>query len=119
MYIDEVAQTVEHFTGKPLNFIGEPVPKSKKVASYSNSFPFQGVYFFFDSELNLLYIGASKLMRYRVRDHIGGHTNTKWIKDQFAFAGFIKCQSVNEAFEFEESLIDEIKPIGNKLGVSV
>ncbi|HDR4623458.1 TPA: GIY-YIG nuclease family protein [Bacillus cereus] len=113
MHIDEVVKTIGHVTGKELNFIGEPIPKSNKVAPFSKAFPFQGVYFFFDSDLNLIYIGGSKLMRYRIRDHLCSNTNTKWIRNQFAFAGFIKCQD-NEVFEIESQLIKAIKPIGNK-----
>ncbi|WP_163528813.1 GIY-YIG nuclease family protein [Halobacillus ihumii] len=117
MYIDELAVTVQELTGKTINFIGEPVPKNnerKSVLLFSKCFPSQGVYFFFDSDLNLIYIGASCHLKHRIREHFQNkHNNTRWIKDQFAYAGFIECYS-NEVFKYENSLINEFNPNGNR-----
>lgn len=81
-----------------------------------------GVYFFYDHEDRLLYIGKSVNLRARVRSYFrpnGGHTRrTERLKDEAARLEVQRCGTELEALLVESKLIKSLQPLYNVLGRS-
>lgn len=79
-----------------------------------------GVYFFYDPDDRLLYIGKSVNVRTRVRSYFrpnGGHTRrTARLKDEAARIDVQPCGSELEALLVESQLIKRQQPLYNVLG---
>lgn len=82
-----------------------------------------GVYFLFDAEVKLLYIGKSALLGKRLSDYFGYEagrgSRCKLVSDQWtappAYLATVAVQFTFEAPSLEEYLISRLSPPNNKL----
>lgn len=86
--------------------------KSKRFPHSNNIPTYKGIYFIFDINNNLIYIGHSKNIRKRILHHNLGYGSSGWFKE---YAYKISCIEYNgDRPELELKYIKKYKTIFNK-----
>ncbi|ASA22566.1 GIY-YIG nuclease family protein [Paenibacillus donghaensis] len=77
----------------------------------------RGLYFFFDDEINLIYIGKTKNLFKRINDHINGKTHTHLFSGEIKYYRTCNVESDFSLDLYESHYINSMKPKYNKLKV--
>ncbi|MFS0643870.1 GIY-YIG nuclease family protein [Siminovitchia sp. 179-K 8D1 HS] len=71
---------------------------------------FGGIYKFYCTSKNLLYIGKTKNFNSRIRSHFSGTSNTSGFIDEVAYYSYAKIDSLAEQDIIETYLINKLMP---------
>lgn len=71
---------------------------------------FGGIYKFYCTSKNLLYIGKNKNFNSRIRSHFSGTSNTSGFIDEVAYYSYAKIDSLAEQDIIETYLINKLMP---------
>ena len=94
------------------------IPKYNKekvpVAEYANIHNQSGgLYFFYDEDYKLIYLGRAEFLKSRITQHLSGKSNTKDIYHNFKYLSYMVISNPIERDMLEIYLINELKPLLN------